>query len=33
MTEILDNFGKLVFNRMKKLSFDTQGQNWEQILD
>ncbi len=34
MTEILDNFGKLVFNRMKKLSFEAQGyQNWEAILD
>jgi hypothetical protein len=34
ITEIMDDFGKMVFDRMKKLSFQEQGiTNWENILD
>lgn len=34
MTEMLDNFGKMVFQIMKKNSLEMQGyQNWESILD
>jgi hypothetical protein len=30
----MDDFGKMVFDRMKKLSFQEQGiTNWENILD
>ena len=34
MTDILDIFGTLVFDRMKKMSFEMQGyQDWQAILD